>query len=175
MIIRFKRSFVLIPLSSVAILAGGLVYGNHRLGSLDATLQFLQGERILVDHPVQDVGQVPDNTSKQLVYRVTNLTSTPVRILGLHSSCSCLTPGEPPEVIGAGESVLIPVKIHVSRLVPVFDVGLAIFTSDPATPVLRVEVTGTVAVGVPSKSLSASGRSRGYDLPRAVIAVPHSV
>lgn len=104
--VRLSKSVVLIPLSSVAILAGGLAYCSHRLGSLSATLSFLQGERILVDHPVQALGRLPDKTQKRLVYRLTNLGSAPVRIIGLHSTCSCLIPGDPPDFIGPGESAL---------------------------------------------------------------------
>lgn len=91
----FRRLTVGI-LSALPIIAGtvaivSLIVGftHYRFGSIEAAQCYVRGDHILVDSPDQFRKIDPNTGEVRLEYKLTNLESSPVTLIGSNNSCSC--------------------------------------------------------------------------------------
>ncbi len=87
-----------------------------RFGSAKWALACLRGEMLVLDPGTIDLGPCRDGETRAVQFRVRNLSSRPVRLLGATATCRCIAApnvGFPIE-IGPGEALDLPVEVHVS-------------------------------------------------------------
>lgn len=82
----------------------------------------------------------------EAVFLVRNLTDQPVRILGVTTSCACVSTAKLPVVVPPRETRPMPVALHLEGAQPGFIVQTATYHTDhPAAPSLRATVKARVA------------------------------
>ena len=136
----------------VAFVASSVGYGSSRLGSASAVLQYLSGERLILDQHVKGLGDVRAGSQHSLAYRLTN---RPVRLLGAKTSCSCAVLGDLPREVAQSESVDIRISIRAAKMPSDINGNLTIFTDDPQYKMLGANFTGRV---IDTSADSASDR-----------------
>ena len=144
-----KRILSILFVSSMTwmILLTFFTYGSYKFGSLRATIDFLRGERLLVDHKYVNLGTMPMNESIRFSYKLTNMSSSTVKILGVNMTCSCLRPTEVPDLIKPGESENLIVNILTKETMPDINLTIDLLTSDPLNQSISLNVIGVVKKG----------------------------
>lgn len=85
----------------IAITGGVAVY---KFGSVAASVQYLNGERLLIDPQVADLGPLVTGESRRFAITISNLSDRPVRIVGGNADCSCIRISGLPVNIPGGDS-----------------------------------------------------------------------
>lgn len=98
---------VLAVLAVVLIVAG---FGFWRFGSTANAVAYLNGEYILADHTVEQLGPVDPGKVFDVTFNLTNVSSESIRLVGANFSCSCLLPPSMPMDFPGGETT--PVTFH---------------------------------------------------------------
>ena len=80
-------------------------------GSLDAAKAFFAGDAVLVDSISKYAGDVRQNESVDIFYRLTNPTGLPLRVLGARSSCSCVAILDLPTTVEPGGAREIRLRV----------------------------------------------------------------
>jgi len=107
---QVKTPLLVIGLT-LGISAACLGYGHRRFGSFEATIDFVRGQRLLVDSQSRAFGEVPTSSEFKLRYLMTNMTGRPVRLVGSRSSCTCSMVDQSASVLPNGESREIVVQV----------------------------------------------------------------
>lgn len=155
-VVRAARG-VAATLLSVSVLTGGLALaGTFRYGSVGNALAALRGE-ILVAHPATyRFGPVEPGRKITFEYKITNLSSAPVRLVGSHSSCSCTVPDRLPQTLAPRETRAVRIRFDVPERMPATAEGtpiqqeVVIYTSDPSRPQITLALVGEVRRPDPS-------------------------
>ena len=129
-----KKYLVGSALSFAAILAGLALGSLWQFGSVGNGLAYLRGERLVVDGPVQDLGEVQPGQLYPLQFRFWNLSSRPVRLVGFQSSCGCTTPSRLPLVIAPSSSEDLSVAYKPSSEPGAQSVDVRVYTDSPSRP-----------------------------------------
>ena len=125
--IKRKQSMIFVSCLTSIILLTFFMYGTYKFGSLNATIDFLRGERLLIDHKSINLGAMPKNESTSFAYKLTNMSSSKVKILGFNMSCSCLRPIEVPDLIEPGDSENFSVNILTKETMPDINLTIELF------------------------------------------------
>jgi len=80
-------------------------------GSLDAAKAYFSGQNILVDSLHRYAGEVNRNEFLDVSYKLSNPTSSPVRVLGAKASCSCIAILDLPTTVEPGGDKLIRLRV----------------------------------------------------------------
>ena len=89
----------------LVLIAVGLVcvfgWGIYRFGSIRMTLAYVSGSVIAAETTVVDLGEVPSGEAVTAEFRLRNLSTRPITILGANSNCGCLVLDLPKTVDGS--------------------------------------------------------------------------
>ena len=108
-------------------------------GSLDAAVARLRGQSLDVTPSTLDFGTGKPGEVLTVPLTVRNYSSHPVRLIGGTSDCSCLTTGDMPVTIPAGERVTISVKLKVpAATAGELNRSVEVFTDCPNHQTLRL-------------------------------------
>jgi hypothetical protein len=105
-------------------------YGIQRFGSIGKAIAYVRGERLLMDEPIRDLGQVQSGQTVQLSYSVTNWTGKPITFVGIRSSCTCAIPEVPEEILQDRQTGTVRVNVLVPQKSGKFSGALTLFTDD---------------------------------------------
>ncbi|MDE2508745.1 MAG: DUF1573 domain-containing protein [Planctomycetota bacterium] len=120
--------------------------GTLRFGTIASTLAYLNGDRLFLDSPSKAVGIVVEGLDKEVEFRLKNAGSSPIRLVGARSTCSCVFSDEFPIDVPAGGSQRLRVGVRTQGKVGPVSESMQFYTDSPRQPVLNVKVTGTVIV-----------------------------
>ncbi len=76
--------------------------------------------------------------------RITNHGASPTIIIGALADCSCVAARTLPKAIASGETVALPVEIHVDSVLGYWRQHVTYLTNDTRQPRLDVELIGRV-------------------------------
>ena len=135
---------------TAGILGAASAYGWYRFGSIDASLAYVRGERLLVAEPSKSLEGVRPGESVVLRYVLTNLSGHPVTLIGKEVSCSCTNIEDFPITLAASETRPIAATVKVANGEPRVLGSIRMFTDDVQHP----EIVLTYDLGVESTSTS---------------------
>jgi len=114
------------------------------LGAPEAAWALLHGDEIIVIPATVDVGDCSLGDVKELELRVVSLSSSPVTLTGMYTSCSCvLASSLPIHLDGRGASTL-RLTIHASGDQGNFTRQAVLYTDSKVSPELPIMVVGTI-------------------------------
>ncbi len=76
-----------------------------------AAVDYLRGQRVFTREATVDYGAIPAGGVGEARVEVVNLTSTPVRVVGGTSDCSCTAVKDLPVEVPPGGSVTVAVRL----------------------------------------------------------------
>lgn len=136
---------------TIAPLAGVFAFCLLALISISSSLTFWQlsmfGQRpsLSIENASIELGVVPAGESRQLVYKISNISDRPIRILGSRMSCSCTSVENVPKSIPADDAIEIRARFHPTETQRDRYAGsITVFTDDPAMYQLRMEFEAIV-------------------------------
>jgi hypothetical protein len=116
-----------------------------RFGSLTDAWRYAQGHRLLVEPSRLDVGEGAPGDSRESSFTVRNLSSAPVRLIGVTSSCECVATDVLPVTIAPRGRATLHVHVHLTGPAPrTVEQSLIYRTDHDQAGTLRVEVVGRV-------------------------------
>jgi hypothetical protein len=150
---RKRRSPLLSTLGTLVgpalVVASGtaifILCGLFRFGSISLALAYINGYSIVAEHSTVSVGEVPAGTEAVARFRLRNLASTPVRVVGAKSLCACIAVDDLPMTVepGAVAEMTIRFKAH-EREAGQFVKHSALLYLDVSSP--RLVLTATAKV-----------------------------
>ncbi len=103
-----------------AVVAGlTLAWSVWRYGSPLGLPQVLEGKILIADRTEVFCGEARAGEERIAAFRLRNITSLPVKVVGMRSSCGCGTTRDFPFAIGPGETESLPLTIHVTDRTPI--------------------------------------------------------
>jgi hypothetical protein len=151
------RAAAIVPaaLGVAVVVVVCLAWSLLRFGSLSDAFRYARGSRVVIDPPtlVLPPGRFDDRQTAD--FRMRNLTSQPVRVLGATVSCDCVTTEGLPTVIDAGGSLRLRSSVHLdARSLGPFVQSVLYYTDHPAAPSLRVVIRGEIRAEPGTKQLA---------------------
>ena len=133
--------------TTVALIIGLGVAGLGvlRYGSLTAAIAYLQGYPVAVDTYSKSLGEIRVGEPACSAFALSNLIGKPVTIVGVKTSCGCMTASDLPLTIGAGADGDFTLIVEPRER----DIGsecrhTALLYLDVPSPPIVLEVTGNV-------------------------------
>lgn len=139
----------LIPLMiSLTILCVLATHGIIRYGSFSAALSRVNGQRILVDPPLQAFGDVVEGRTVSANFILRNEAFQRITIQGAKVSCGCAVVSDLPCVIEPGGSRSIGLSVVPPKDNDQFAGTVSLYTDDRGTPVIALGYQGRVVKSV---------------------------
>jgi hypothetical protein len=149
---------------ATCLAALGSTYGWLRYGSPRSVLSVLRGEPLVFEFASLDVHEGNLGDTKDVTAKVTNLSNSPIKLVGSTVSCPCLNVGGLPLELPAGKSH--DLTIHVTYFGDGdFTRQIVYFTDCPSQPYLPLTLVGTTSsstklrASMPSSNKNAPSRS----------------
>lgn len=140
---RYQRALTS-GLAASAILAVLSVASYWSLGSLEAGVSYLRGNRLFLDQHTRDLGIV-DAGTHEVAFRVKNLSSQPVQIVGAKTSCSCVVAEDLPVTIEPSASLLLRIRVQIDdRRGSRYSQTMQLITDRGVEPAMAVTMLATV-------------------------------
>ena len=128
-----------------ALFAVGLSgFAWWQAGSVELMWPWLRGDRLVFETTRIDFGQVAKSQILERRFRVVNLSSKPLTLLGSQPTCSCISLDEFPIVLPAGQPHVLTLKIGTPERSGAFEHFIKFFSDDPSSSSVVVTVTGSV-------------------------------
>lgn len=122
------------------------------IGSPDAALAYLRGDRLSVVPRLVDVGEGYVGDRKEVVVTVRNWTDKPIRIVGGTSDCSCVVTNDLPLTVPPGEAHPLTVKLAMKGNPGQFTRSARLFTDDERDRLVGFRLTGTAHEGTENEA-----------------------
>ena len=152
------RGLVWIALLSSLVLASLAVWARVSFGSLGAALAFARGARLLPDEFSKSFGTLEAGEEKTLVFNVSNWCNQPIKILGAHTSCTCISAEARSLVIPPGADRPLQVTVRSASRLGAVSESVLFYTDYPRQLRLVLSVRGRV---VRPGIASARGKEAG--------------
>jgi hypothetical protein len=112
------------------ILACFSIYGMARFGSIPKAVASLRGENLIADE-LSKIVNVDSGKPFSIDYTITNLTFSPIKLIGANMSCSCTSIDDLPLTIAPSKSRTIKVNVNAPGGESNFSGQVELFTDDP--------------------------------------------
>ena len=126
-----------------------VVWALGGASALRAAFRSASGETLVVDASTKSFAVVSEGDPVTVSYKLTNLGSANVRIVGCRAACRCLVPVELPFSLGPGESRDFPISIRDLRRgetgpVERINWSIVLYTTNPAQVEIPLRVIGEI-------------------------------
>ena len=115
-----------------------------------------------------NIGEGEDGDSKWAIFQVRNLGSTPVRIIGGNTSCTCITLGKFPIRVDPSDTVDVTFLVKLSSRLPSLSLPIVLYTDLVNQPFLNLRIDGKV---LPSRQPIVLEFPSSASMSYAVIAI----
>lgn len=109
---------------------------------LAAQAVYAQVPILHVDRPRVDLGRIPADKPVDLVFRIANAGSAPLRVLNIEASCGCTTVDASGFVLAPGAQRILPVRLDPRGLNRVFRKSITLASDDTTQPNLELLIEG---------------------------------
>lgn len=122
-----------------------LTWAYLKYGSLTTARDYAQGARLVADSADKSFGRLKKGQRTTLSIRISNLSQSPIAILGSKLSCTCLRVNGLPTTIAPSSSTNLEVEVIADNKKPGPVVeSVQCFTDYPAQPRLMLRVSGQI-------------------------------
>ena len=128
------------------------------LDSRAAALAFLRGDELVVIPSTADLGKCSTGDVREIEFRVINVSSSPITLTGVHTSCSCILVDSLPAKVEARASFPLHMTIHSPEVQGRFTRSAVVYTNSMASPQLPIELSGQVVANDNQTNTDASVR-----------------
>jgi hypothetical protein len=138
--------------AGVLLLAvGGLI--AWMFGSREAAWQYLRGQEMVVIPSTIELRDCQVDEATEIDLKVMNLSSSPVTLTGMYTTCSCVVASNLPQTIPGHDELSLQIVVHSTDGRP-FERQAILYTDSRATPELQITVLGEVDGRVQSSDVA---------------------
>jgi len=146
-----KNQHIFISLAGGIILfllfGGGFVLWFGGLGQLIA---YNNGESVYIVHKTLNLGSCEAGTKTVAVFRMTNLSSKEVSVVGERSSCNCAFSEKIPITVQPGKTIDLKINIQLPKHDTAYDQSITFMVAEPNRLAMHpVRVTATIPNPLP--------------------------
>jgi hypothetical protein len=135
-------------ITTIATTSGLLValaaFAHAHFGSVSTALDYVSGERVLLDQTSKTFGTVDAGSTQVLQFVVMNKTDHPLNILGSKTSCGCTVVENLPMSIPAGSFKPVGVVVKTDSFKGQFNARIRLFSEEKDHPEINFEVRGYI-------------------------------
>jgi len=114
-----------------------------RYGSIGAAMAVARGDGILVDAHEKSFGTITPGQTAHVSFTLTNLTDSPICVVGSGSNCTCaISNFTPPYTLAPRERWTILLSVTPPASEPRFRVGFRIYTDQPTQSEVVLSING---------------------------------
>lgn len=113
-------------------------------GSMNSALEALRGHSLVVDSTSKSIGTVKATETPSVTFRLRNISSRPVRIVGSLKTCGCLASDKVPFTMEPWETRDFRVVVDPSHAEGTFAQRVILHTSVPEQPSMTFNIIGQV-------------------------------
>ncbi len=116
-----------------------------KFGGWGPLTAYLNGDVVYFSPKILDIGPCEAGTKTVAVFRMTNLTSKEISVVGEKSSCSCAFAEKIPIIAPPGKTVDVRIGVHLSTQGTLYDQTVSLMVAEPARLALHpVRVTAKI-------------------------------
>jgi len=115
-----------------------------QFGSFRSGLGYLRGDRLIPDAYLKSFGIVEQGSAPILKFTLTNMSNSPIKILGGNSTCTCMMPLDLPITIPRFKSIPLIIKILTHNKHGSLSETVRLYTDFPDSCDITLEITGSV-------------------------------
>lgn len=120
------------------------MFGIFWFGSIRSAISFMRGDRLIPDVYAKSFGVALSGAEPSVEFQLTNWATSPVKILGAKSSCTCVAATGLPKTVKPRESYTFRVNIRTKKRRGHISERLLLFADGPQNHPLSLEVAGTI-------------------------------
>lgn len=114
-------------------------------GSLRRAFAFLEGSSILIDCDEINLGEVESEDAVTVPIPIANISSHPLRVIGIRGSCDCVVTDELPLLVQPGEHRDLSITLSASKhAIGDFMNRVILYTDCERNRLLTVGIRGTI-------------------------------
>ena len=119
-------------------------------GGIGQFIAFANGKPLYISPHLLDLGSLEVESKTVAVFKMTNLSSKEISVVGEHSSCDCVFSEKIPIVVPSGKTVDLKVSVHLPRYDSSYDQTLVFMVAEPSKMSMHpVRVTATIRNPLP--------------------------
>jgi hypothetical protein len=123
----------------MTVLVGFLCFRN-----VDSMFAHMRGDALTVEQSTKSFGDLYTGDDGFVTFNVHNVSSSPIKILGLRTSCGCIVSDELPLTVQSDSTYPLHVKVRQTSQERVVDESLELFTNHSSQKTLSLRVTGRI-------------------------------
>jgi len=124
---------------ALVVLLVGVAY--LRYGSASNAIAYLNGEYIVADRRIENLGLVEPDKEFPVTFNLTNVHSSPIKLVGANCSCSCILPPSMPMELAGGETTPVTFNYHSPDTAQAFEQLIELYFDGPL-PSVHLKITG---------------------------------
>lgn len=124
---------------ALVVLLVGVAY--LRYGSASNAIAYLNGEYIVADRRIENLGLVEPDKEFPVTFNLTNVHSSPIKLVGANCSCSCILPPAMPMDLAGGETTPVTFNFHSPETAQDFEQLIELYF-DGSMPSVHLKITG---------------------------------
>lgn len=142
---KSQRIYKYFILGGVFLLFVLLGLGIFRFSGFGPFMAYVNGESVFVTPKKLDLGRCEADSQTVAIFKMTNLTSKEISVVGERSSCNCAFSEQIPVIAAPGKTVDIKVNVHLPKYDTSYDQTITFMVAEPdRLAMYPVRVTATV-------------------------------
>ena len=139
-----RKVFLFLSFGSAVLLFFVFVAGIFWFGGRAQFLAFLNGESVYFSPRLLDLGSCEAGAETVVVFKMSNLSSKEISVIGERSSCNCAFSKQLPIVAASGKTVDVKINVRLPRYDSSYDQTIILMVAEPnrlAMHPVRVKAT----------------------------------
>lgn len=137
------------------------------LGSFDAARAFIRGDDLVVIPSFVDFGNCAAGDVEETQLRIVNMSSAPITLTGVYTSCSCILVDSLPVTVEAHASFPLLLTIHSPEVSGDFSRRAVIYTTSKTSPQLPITLLGRAIAENNRAGANTTAGTQQYQSPAA--------
>ena len=131
--------------------------GLHHFGGIGQFLSFVNGKSLYLSPRQIDLGSHDAGSEVPTVFKITNLASKEISVVGARTSCDCALPEEMPIPIAPGKTIDLSIKVRLPKYESFYDQTIIFMIAEPNKLGMHpVRITATIPNPLPRPAAAES-------------------
>jgi len=124
--------------------------GTLRFGGVAPFMAFIKGESVYFPYKLLDLGKCEAGVETVAVFKMHNLSSKEISIVGEKSSCSCAFSEQMPITAAHGKTIDLKINVHLPKYSSSYDQMVVFMVAEPNRLAMHpVRITATIPNPLP--------------------------
>ena len=145
-----KRNVLFSLVGAAALFLLLFAIGTHYFGGIGQFLAFVNGQPLYLLPRQIDLGSHEPGTELPAVFKLTNLASKEISVVGARTSCDCALPEGIPIAVPPGKTIDLDIKVRLPKYESSYDQTIIFMIAEPNKLGMHpVRITATIPIPLP--------------------------